>query len=127
MTKQLKAYVVFIRAALSQINDKTDLACIRTLIDLHQTQIQAFAHERLIHLLVTFFFGMLCFACLICTAVWPLWQFIALDAVLIILLGFYIQHYYFLENTLQSLYPITQQLYKHLGSGLIESYETIHK
>ena len=114
MTKQLKAYVVFIHAALTQLNGQTDWEHVRHLIELHCTQVQAFAHERLIHLLVTLFFGLVFFASMVCTAVWPLWQFFVLDALLVVLLGFYIQHYYFLENTLQTLYPITQQLYHKL-------------
>lgn len=120
MTQQLKAYLTFITTVMTQLDatqsgQTPDKAYLRLLLDMHLEQIHAFQHERLIHLLVTFFFALVLFACLICTAVWPGWQFLALDAILITLLGFYIGHYYFLENTLQKLYPITRSLYVYLG------------
>lgn len=118
MTEQLKAYYAFITAALAGLGDAPDPAHVRHLLDLHMVQVRAFAHERLIHLLVTFFFGSAFFACMVCTAVWPMWQFFALDVILIALLAFYIKHYFFLENTIQKLYPITQALFHRLDAQI---------
>lgn len=118
MTKQLQAYYIFITNALSALNGQADENHLRHLIALHETQIQAFAHERLIHLLVTFFFALVFFACIICTSIWTMWQFLSLDFLLTVLLLFYIKHYFFLENTVQKLYPITQQLYHWLDHNI---------
>ncbi|MGL4666745.1 MAG: hypothetical protein ACRCWR_02300 [Saezia sp.] len=108
MTEQLKQYFLFISATLSGLRPDTNKAYIRHLIELHNLQINAFQHERLIHLLVTCFFACLLLAFTVMTVIWPVWQWIALDVIVLLLLGFYIQHYYFLENTLQKLYPMTQ-------------------
>jgi len=118
MTEQLKHYFLFITEAIAGLHPDTNKAYIRHLIELHTLQIKAFQHERFIHLLVTFFFAGLLFACILCTVIWPVWQWIALDTILLILLGFYIQHYYFLENTLQKLYPMTQMLMHYLEAEI---------
>lgn len=118
MTEQLKRYFLFISAAISGLRPETNKAYIRHLMELHRLQISAFQHERLIHLLVTCFFSFLLLTCTIITAVWPVWQWIALDFIILVLLGFYIKHYYFLENTLQKLYPMTQILMHRLEEGI---------
>lgn len=116
MTKQLKTYFTFITSAITALKaseeqaQPADPAYLRLLLELHTEQTRNFQHERLIHLHVTFFFATLLFACIICTTIWPCWQFLLLDIILLILLGFYIKHYFFLENTVQKLYPLTQQL-----------------
>lgn len=80
----------------------------------HIDRVRDFQHERLIHLLVTFFFGLLL---IISLAAWfwlPLegydWLLGLLNLILLILELFYIRHYYQLENGIQSLYPLTKQL-----------------
>ena len=91
----------------------------RELAAYHRFMLQNFQHERLIHLLVTFFFAALALiflalsvaagfflgACepLCCLPVY------ALAAILTILTIFYIKHYYFLENHIQHLYDIKIQ------------------
>lgn len=75
-----------------------------------------FQHERLIHLLVTFFFASL----LICSIiVWLtvqiptlFWLLAAFVTILFVLELAYIRHYYQLENGVQLLYELTEMLGK---------------
>lgn len=91
------------------------------LISYHQNMLQQFQHERLIHLLVTFFFAAITLALLYFVLEIFMWYDSALylyfipvyvlTVVLFVLTGFYIKHYYFLENHIQSLYKYTEKLY----------------
>lgn len=81
-------------------------------INLLLKRIMFFQHERLVHLLVTIFTGIVASLFFI--------SFIYLENILIgllfiimiILFIFYIFHYYFLENGIQKLYYIYDRLYK---------------
>jgi len=85
------------------------------LFQYHQIRVQDFQHERLIHLLVTFFFGFLTIlaiaSCFLLTPIIPELTLLlfALSGLLFILEIFYIAHYYKLENGVQSLYDITRK------------------
>ncbi|MDR0352381.1 MAG: hypothetical protein LBI02_03160 [Opitutaceae bacterium] len=119
MEKQLKNHLAFVTRALAELeasgNPHPDAdARARLLLGHHLAQTAAFQHERLIHLLVTLFFGALLLAAMICTKIWPLWQFLALDALLLVIELFYIKHYFVLENTVQKFYPLTQRLHRFL-------------
>jgi hypothetical protein len=80
----------------------------------HIDRVHDFQHERLIHLLVTFFFAFLLIGAVTALLVQPLpelrWPLGALSAILLILELAYIRHYYQLENGVQSLYPLTETL-----------------
>ena len=82
----------------------------------HVDRLRDFQHERLVHLLVTLFFGLLFIGAVIALLVQPLPEFRwPLGALAVILLGLelaYVRHYYQLENGVQSLYPLTVQLHK---------------
>ena len=94
------------------------------LIEYHYHMIAFFQHERLIHLIVTLFFAATALAAI--TAVIfvllnvpaaSLLYFIPLyllAIILSVLTGFYIKHYYFLENNIQELYDLTEVLYQFL-------------
>lgn len=85
--------------------------------------IKNFQHERLIHLIVTFFF-----AGLLMLAIFTFYNIFsnlnvanynilcALSSVIVVILGltelFYIKHYYILENNTQKLYDLSEKLYK---------------
>lgn len=74
------------------------------------TKIQFIQHERLIHLIVTFFTGISCLLFLV--------AFISLEQLLLLLLFVltlclfvpYIFHYYYLENGTQKLYDLYFQI-----------------
>ncbi len=73
-------------------------------------KITFFAHERLIHLLVTLFYVIytLIFFCLGMLSYYFLIPF----AIGIIFLLFYIPHYFFLETKVQYMYKLYDKIYK---------------
>lgn len=100
MRENLKEY----NAYLDEIIEKKEIKNKEDLLDEILTQIKFFQHERLVHLIVTFFEGIgtvlfLGFALLTNNIGMYLLFFLG------ILLFFpYILHYYYLENGTQSLY-----------------------
>ncbi len=74
------------------------------------THISFFQHERLIHLLVTIFTGII--AILFFISLQIIESFILLVLLILIICLFipYIFHYYFLENKVQELYKIYDNL-----------------
>ncbi len=100
MRENLKEY----NAYLDEIIEKKEIKNKEDLLDEVLTQIKFFQHERLVHLIVTFFEGIgtvlfLGFALLTNNIGMYLLFFLG------ILLFFpYILHYYYLENGTQSLY-----------------------
>ena len=100
MGKYLKDYIINTEELL---NNKKEIET-KKLKEEMLIKISFFQHERLIHLLVTLFFGILLVFFLI------LFQFeqIVLFAIIpvLILLFFYILHYYKLENGIQYLYKL---------------------
>lgn len=67
-----------------------------------------YQHERLVHLIVTMSFGVFFLLSLILA--FSNASFLALSALLLILLVPYIAHYYFLENSTQELYRVYYSL-----------------
>ena len=68
----------------------------------HITKIKFFQHERLVHLLVTLFFAIFLLISLYISLTQNLFIYIVL--ILLVMLIFYIKHYFFLENNIQYLY-----------------------
>lgn len=88
--------------------------------------IRNFQHERLIHLIVTFFFAILWLISVIALFLLPNstegdnYQLLNMSVSLICLIlfiteSFYIRHYYRLENGTQKLYRFSEQIYKMLN------------
>lgn len=71
-------------------------------IDDHLIKIKFFQHERLIHLLVTLFYGLFLFISVIIS--FQEWLFLIILYLVLIILIFYVRHYFFLENSVQYLY-----------------------
>jgi len=108
MTKEIKEYTVF----LNNLPETCEREKIKSEL---LTRIDFYRHERLIHLLVTLFFGFLTFASFaasVCFENYP--AFLALSALCLILLAPYIGHYYFLENSVQALYKIYYRISKDI-------------
>jgi hypothetical protein len=83
----------------------------------HVRELRHFQHERLIHLLVTLFFGALTLVCLAATLVvagieerWPGVGLAAVTLVVLTIEAFYLRHYYRLENGVQRLYELDRPL-----------------
>jgi hypothetical protein len=109
MKKYLKEHINFIENILQKENNDFDWD---SLSDFNRTQIGFFQHERLIHLLVTFFFGLIFFGSVMA----ELWLINAglllVSAILLVMLGFYIGHYFILENGVQKLYYLEREIAK---------------
>lgn len=71
-------------------------------IENHLIKIEFFQHERLIHLLVTLFYGIFLFLSVIIS--FKVWLFLIILYLALIILIFYVRHYFFLENHVQYLY-----------------------
>ncbi|MCL2110416.1 hypothetical protein FWH30_02455 [Microgenomates group bacterium] len=76
-----------------------------------RSRIRDFQHERLIHLLVTLFFGLLLFLSFIFSSLNDNLIFWILTAIVTILEIFYIKHYFILENTLQKIEAISPDIF----------------
>ena len=88
MYAYLKNHEAFMKEALK--NSTLDLNWLSTY---HQTQILFIQHERLIHLLITFFFAFLFLCSTIATLYAPMLLLFILDLILFVTLLFYIRHY----------------------------------
>ena len=71
-------------------------------VENHLIKIKFFQHERLIHLLVTLAYGIFVFMSVIISLKINLFLIILYLALIILL--FYVRHYFFLENHVQYLY-----------------------
>ena len=77
-------------------------------IENHLIKIEFFQHERLIHLLVTLFYGVFLFLAVIISL--KVWLFLIILYLALIILIFYVRHYFFLENHVQYLYKQYDQM-----------------
>ena len=112
MEAYLKRHEAFIRGQLACAKEGCDWA---GLARFHRTQIDYLQHERLVHLLVTLFFGLATLLVLLFLAVHP--QILAgvLLLLLLALLVPYLAHYYKLENGVQRFYHLANELESRAG------------
>lgn len=88
------------------------------LAEYHKEMVANFQHERLIHLIVMFFFvavalillGFLGYDLAFYGFMPAMLPFYALTAIVVVLSFFYVKHYYFLENHIQELYKYNKIL-----------------
>lgn len=88
------------------------------LAEYHREMVTNFQHERLIHLIVMLFFAAVALILLsylgfdLATNGFMLEMIpgYILTVIVTILSGFYVKHYYFLENHIQALYEYTKKL-----------------
>ncbi len=107
MTKYLTRYKEYILKCLA------DESCdYKQLLDYHRNKIAFFAHERLVHLLVMMLFAVCTVMTILAIVIWETLALIPLAVLLLILLVPYIKHYYFLENSVQTLYKYYDQMYE---------------
>ena len=115
MEKQILKYEKFIEKEAKRKLSKDEK---ERLAKMHAEMLKNFQKERSIHLNVTLFFAVLTIASIGLVA----WEVVAngwmlemillytLTSILVILTGFYVKHYYFLENHIQKLYKYTKEL-----------------
>ena len=115
MEKQILEYEKFIAR---EVKRNLSVEERERLMGLHAEMLKNFQKERSIHLNVTLFFALLAIVAMglvaweVATDGWllemiPLY---ALALILVILTGFYVKHYYFLENHVQGLYKYVGEL-----------------
>jgi len=133
MDKKLLAHEKYVNNAIKTIEhqlkeaesaDKTKLKQkIEKLNDYHQIVVHDLQHERLIHLIVTFFFAGLLLvsigalfmpALIVVSYDYSLMStlILVMAAILSVLDVFYIIHYFNLENGVQRLYKLSEKLHE---------------
>jgi uncharacterized BrkB/YihY/UPF0761 family membrane protein len=119
MQKSLEEHITFIENILRKKKNNFNW---KALSDFNQTRIGFFQHERLIHLLITLFFGLMFFSSVIAAllltnagndSLFLNFGLLSISAILLLLLFFYVWHYFFLENGVQKLYQLENQIAKH--------------
>jgi hypothetical protein len=113
MEGYLKRHEAFIRSQLASGGDGTDWA---GLAHFHRSQIGYMQHERLVHLLVTLFFGLCTLLTLLFVVLHPLIPMGVLLLLLLALLVPYVAHYYKLENGLQRWYHLANEIESRAGA-----------
>lgn len=109
MTEYLKAYMAETERKLNCCRSKDELEKLMTE---HRDKIAFMQHERIVHFLVTMMFAIV-LSIFICAGVMMENIGLAiLDVIIIVLLGFYIKHYFFLENTVQRMYKVYDEILK---------------
>lgn len=99
MKKRVLAYLKYIDELLEK-----DDANWEEEIKKHLIQIGFFAHERLVHLIVTVLFALMTIASILYCNYTGAIIALALTVAFLILLIPYIMHYYLLENSVQKMY-----------------------
>lgn len=103
MTEYLTNYMKYIQERLEKCRSSQELDEIMAE---HKDKIAFMQHERIVHFLVTMLFAFILivfFAVLIFKINLAV---LALLTIVLVLLLFYIKHYYFLENTVQKMYKV---------------------
>ncbi len=101
MKKRILAYRRSIDGLLAKADPATDW---KTVLKRHLDQIAFFQHERLVHLIVTALVAVLCMQCVGIALIAEFFTMLIPALLLLVLLVFYIAHYYLLENEVQKLY-----------------------
>ena len=106
-----KAYDLQIKKILEEKNPENDWDHV---LKNHQTMITRIQHERLIHLLVTIFVGLVMSTASFITIITKTIGLLVFCIPLILLFLGYLFHYRFLENTTQNWYLIEDQIKNNL-------------
>ena len=112
MEKRIKSYLARVDALLASIKSKEAAPDMEETIQEHLTQKGFFAHERLIHLIVTVLFAILEMLALFMALVTGNIAAVVLAVAVLVLLVPYVRHYYILENGVQRMYSQYDELIK---------------
>ncbi len=102
--KDLKEHEEYILKILASENDSYNWIGLQ---EYHKSKIEFLQHERLIHLLVTLFFGLFFLISVFFSIAFPKIEILLLDLLFLSLLAPYTVHYYKLENTVQGWYKLS--------------------
>ncbi len=103
MTEYLKKYMADIISRLEKCNDADEAD---TILAEHKDKIAFMQHERIVHFLVTMMFALILTVFMCAFLVIENIMLLVLITIILVLLAFYIKHYYFLENTVQKMYRV---------------------
>ncbi len=101
MADRVRQYMAYVEKLLASDEQEIDW---EEEMEKHLVQIRFFAHERLIHLIVTVTFAIMTMMVFLYAMDHFSWQVLALIAALMVLLIPYIRHYFLLENSVQDMY-----------------------
>ncbi|MBQ8961528.1 MAG: hypothetical protein IJ071_10020 [Ruminococcus sp.] len=107
MTEYLKAYMSKTQQRLS---DCSSPDMLEELLAEHMDKIMFMQHERIVHFLVTMLFAIVLAVFIIGLLLTDNMALLILVTIILVLLGFYIKHYYFLENTVQKMYRVYDEM-----------------
>lgn len=111
MKKYFSEYISYLLEIME--DDSADLIAIRSELLI---KIGFMQHERLVHLIVTVLFALVMFLNIIIFFQSQLFAFLAIAVICLVLLIFYIAHYFFLENGVQQLYRIYDSVCSKLSA-----------
>ena len=107
MTEYLTKYMADVAERLEKCTDKNELDAV---LSEHKDKIAFMQHERIVHFLVTFMFAVI-LCIFMCAFIFSEnIMLLVLVTIILVLLAFYIKHYYFLENTVQEMYRIYDRI-----------------
>lgn len=103
MTEYLKNYMKYVQQRLDACGDREEL---EEILSEHKDKIAFMQHERIVHFLVTMMFALILSVFMGIVIFTDNPAMLLLVTIILVLLGFYIKHYYFLENTVQKMYRV---------------------
>ena len=117
MTEYLTNYMKMVQKRLEECCSGEEL---EEIFAEHKDKIAFMQHARIVHFLVTMMFALVLaiFMGIVIFTENP--AMLLLVTIIIVLLGFYIKHYYFLENTVQKMYKVYDEILakrKSLAAG----------
>lgn len=106
MRKRVLAYLKYTDSLIKMYQDNPEeiSQSLDQAIKDHLIQIGFFAHERLIHLIVTVTFAILCLMSMAMTVISFSISSFLLTIIFLVMMIPYIRHYYLLENSVQRMY-----------------------
>lgn len=106
MRKRVLAYLKYMDSLIKMYQDNPEeiSQSLDQAIKDHLVQIGFFAHERLIHLIVTVTFAILCLMSMAMTVICFSISSFLLTIIFLVMMIPYIRHYYLLENSVQRMY-----------------------
>ena len=115
MEKRIKEYLAKMDGLLAELKTGGKPGNIDDILGEHIQQIGFFAHERLIHLIVTALFAVLEMLALFMAVSTGNIAAVVLSVAILILLVPYVRHYYILENSVQKMWMICKKCIRMRG------------
>jgi len=97
-----------------QLKQEENIQSCSELQEKHKRTIQYMQHERLIHLMVTLTFAVFFLISMGIALMKPSLPVFILTGIFMIMLVFYIAHYFFMENTIQKWYKFADEIENRL-------------